>query len=327
VRTCPNCGAAVADTDDFCGNCGTYLGWLQPEPEQAQPDPAAATKPATAPATPASGPATPVGAATADQPHAVAPARPVTQRRPRAAPQVAEPAPTGPTCSVCATVNPLGAKFCRNCGSSLMETVAAQPVPWWRRLTLPRWRRFWGRGGSAWPRRIVILVVIAALVAGGFLLYPLAGNLWQDLLDKLSTPAEISPSQTTGNAAVPGHPVTAAVDGATNQYWGAPAVGDWAQFTFAQPFRLLGVVITPGASTDQTAFAQQARPTAVELDITTSGGTTTNLSVTLADKPGPQSTDTGISDVTTIRLTIRAATPQAPGQSIALGEIEFFKRS
>jgi hypothetical protein len=117
------------------------------------------------------------------------------------------------------------------------------------------------------------------------------------------------------------------VDGVTNQYWGAPAVGDWAQFTFAQPFRLLGVVITPGASTDPTVFAQEARPTAVDLEITTSSGTTTTLSITLADKPGPQTTNTGISNVTTIRLVIRAATAQAPGQSIALGEIEFYKRS
>jgi hypothetical protein len=311
VRTCSNCGANVADTDDFCGNCGTYLGWVQPEPEEAQPEPGAApTKPAAA-----------------DQPHAVAPARPVAQRRPRTAPQVAEPARNGPTCKVCGTVNALGAKFCRQCGASLIDTEAPQPVPWWRRLKLPRWRRFWGSGGSAWPRRAVILLVVAALVAGGFLLYPLAGNLWQGLLDKLSTAASISPNQTTGSAAVSGHPVTAAVDGVTNQYWGAPAVGDWAQFTFAQPFRLLGVVITPGASTDQTVFDQQARPTAVALDITTSSGTTTTLSITLADKPGPQTTNTGISNVTTIRLVIRAATPQGAGQPIALGEIEFFKRS
>jgi hypothetical protein len=326
VRTCPNCGATVAATDDFCGNCGTYLGWLQPEPEAAEPTEAQPeqAQPELAQPEPAA-PAKPAVAAAVDQPHAVAPARAVAQRRPRTAPQVAEPPRDGPTCKVCGTVNPLGAKFCKRCGASLIETAAPQPLSWWRRLKLPRWRRFWGKGGSAWPRRIVILVVIAALVAGGFLLYPAAGNLWQGLLDKLSTPAPISPSQTTASAAVSGHPATAAVDGVTNQYWGAPAVGDWAQFTFARPFRLVGVIITPGASTDQTVFNQEARPTAVDLDITTSSGTTT-LSVTLADKPGPQSTSTGISNVTGIRLVIRAATPQTAGQSIALGEIEFFER-
>jgi hypothetical protein len=117
------------------------------------------------------------------------------------------------------------------------------------------------------------------------------------------------------------------VDGVSNQYWGAPAVGAWAEFTFPQPFRLIAVVITPGASTDPTAFNQQARPTAVDLAVTSSSGATTTLSITLADKPGPQTTNTGISDVTTIRLVIRTATAQSPGQSIALGEIEFFKRS
>jgi hypothetical protein len=305
VRTCPNCGATVADADDFCGNCGTYLGWVQPETEEARP--AAATH--------------------VDPPQAVAPAKPVAQRRPRAAPQVTEPTPNGPTCTVCGTANPPEARFCRQCGSSLIETIAPPPVPWWRRLRLPRWHRFWGRAGSAWPRRVVLLLVAAAVVAGGVLFYPAAGNLWQGLRDKLSTAAPVSLSQTTGNAAVPGHPVTSAVDGVTNQYWGAPSVGDWAKFTFAQPIRLLGVVITPGASTDRTVFDQEARPIAVDLEITTSSGATTTLSITLADEPGSQTTDTGISDVTAVRLVIRAATPQAPGQSIALGEIEFFKRS
>jgi hypothetical protein len=131
----------------------------------------------------------------------------------------------------------------------------------------------------------------------------------------------------TASEAVSGHPVAAAVDGVSNQFWGAPSVGDWAQFGFPQPFRLVGVVITPGASTDPTAFEQQARPTRVDLDITTSTGSTTTLPIVLADKPGPQTTNTGISDVTTIRVVIRAAAHQGPGRAIALGEIEFFKRS
>lgn len=317
MPTCPNCGATVAATDEFCGNCGTYLAWLKPEPEPAE---AAAVTPVEP--VPAASPSEPEP----EQPHAVAPASPVRQRRPRAAPPVAESTPDGPQCTVCGTVNPPGAKFCRRCGNSLAEAAPAARVTsrWWRRLRLPRW--VWGSGGSAWPRRVVVLLVLAVLVVAGVLLYPLAGNLVQDGLDKLATPKEITPSQVTGSAAVPGHPVAAAVDGVTNQYWGAPAVGDSAQFTFAQSFRLLGVVITPGASTDPTVFSQEARPTAVDLVLTTSSGDTTTLSIAVADKPGPQTTDTGVSDVTTIRLVVHAATPVAPGQNIALGEIEFFKR-
>lgn len=302
MRTCPNCGASVADTDEFCNNCGTYLAWLKPD-DADQPAPAEAAP---------------------EQPHAVAPAKPVVQRRSRATPMPVKSTQDGLRCPVCGTVNPAGAKFCRNCGSTLLETVAPQQVSRWR---WPRWLRIRGSGGSPWPRRIVALVVLAVLVVAGILLFPLAKNLVQDTRDKLSTAVAITPSKTVGSAEVPGHPAGAAVDGVSNQYWGAPAVGDSAQFTFAQPFRLLGVVITPGASTEPAVFRQQARPTAVDLVVTSSNGETRTLSITLADKPGPQNTDTGISDVTTIRLIIRAATAQTPSQSIAIGEIEFFKRS
>ncbi|HEX5495651.1 MAG TPA: zinc ribbon domain-containing protein, partial [Mycobacteriales bacterium] len=27
MRPCPQCGAQAQGDDDFCGNCGTYLGW------------------------------------------------------------------------------------------------------------------------------------------------------------------------------------------------------------------------------------------------------------------------------------------------------------
>jgi len=298
MRPCPNCGANVADTDEFCANCGTYLAWVKPEAEPA-------------PATPA------------EQPHAVEPARPVTPRRARTAPDVVEPVPDGSRCEVCGTVNLVDAKFCRKCGTSLVGTTARQAAVRSRRFTWPRWLRW--RGGSAWLRRIVALALVAVLVVAGILLYPLAVDLVQDVRDKLGSAAPISPSQTTGNAAVPGHPVTAAVDGVANQYWGAPAVGDFAEFTFAQPFRLIGVVITPGAGTDPAVFGRQARPTELDLVITTSNRATRTLHVSVADKPGPQTTDTGISDVVGIRLVIRAATPQ--DQPVAVGEVEFFKRA
>lgn len=302
VPTCTNCGATVAATDEFCGNCGTYLAWLRPnEGDKTE------TEPSPAPESPAT-----------EQPHAVPPTHPVAPPRAPTAPTVTEPSGDGPRCPVCGTVNRAGAKFCRQCGTALTEVAPSRPAA--------RRRRLHRTGGSPWPRRIVALVVLAVLVVAGFVLAPYVGNVAQNVLDKLSTPASTSPIRVTGSAAVPGHPVSAAVDGVSNQYWGAPSVGDWAQFTFGRPFRLLGVVITPGASTDPTAFAQEARPTRVELDITTSTGSTTTIPIVLADKPGPQTTNTGISNVIAIRLVIRAAAHQQSGRAIALGEIEFFKR-
>jgi len=300
--TCTNCGATVAETDEFCGNCGTYLAWLKPDKDKDDEGREADAEQPPAP----------------DQPQAVAPAQPVAPQRKTAAPTATEFAEDGPRCPKCGTVNRAGAKFCRQCGTSLTE---AAPRPAARRR-----RRSHRTGGSPWPRRIAVLVVLAVLVVAGFVLAPYIGNVAQTVFDKLATPVSISSNRVTGSAAAPGHPVGAVVDGVSNQYWGAPSVGDWVQFGFAQPFRLLGVVITPGASTDPTAFAQQARPTKVDLDITTSTGSTTTLPIVLADKPGSQTTNTGISNVTTIRLVIRAAAHQGPGRVIALGEIEFFKR-
>ncbi|MCG7528728.1 zinc-ribbon domain-containing protein [Streptomyces sp. OfavH-34-F] len=37
TRPCPSCGAANADDEDFCGSCGTYLGWASRSTGPAAP--------------------------------------------------------------------------------------------------------------------------------------------------------------------------------------------------------------------------------------------------------------------------------------------------
>ncbi|CAL9610445.1 hypothetical protein SUDANB106_05632 [Streptomyces sp. enrichment culture] len=64
MRACPACGTSNGPDDDFCGNCGTYLGWshtppdpgTRPEPP-APPDPAPDPDPDPDPAPPADRPA------------------------------------------------------------------------------------------------------------------------------------------------------------------------------------------------------------------------------------------------------------------------------
>ncbi|MGW2470620.1 zinc ribbon domain-containing protein [Streptomyces bauhiniae] len=74
MRECPACGASNEATDDFCGNCGSYLGWSEgPERSSRGRSGAAAAVPTR--------PAEPV--------------EPVTEPRPAPEPEpVAEPAPT-----------------------------------------------------------------------------------------------------------------------------------------------------------------------------------------------------------------------------------------
>jgi hypothetical protein len=468
VRSCPQCGASVQDGDDFCGNCGTYLGWSaeaarqEPavarsavvEPERSQPErsqpvtsrpatpqpvgsqsatPQSATPQSATPqsATPQPMGPEPVGSqpmgpepvgsqpvspepvgpesviaepgepAGPDpgQPDAVEPdpaaglgpetkslatARPglwarwrawvrsrfgrdggtpdtgqpgsaATSGRSAAArirttagsevavgsgpanvvlgpvlpgrPEARRPLPTtgtevdvdGPPCPVCGTTNPLGRRFCRRCATPLQDGTATAAAP--------RRRRARRGDTSRWLRRLAALLVVAVLAIGGIAFYPKAVELFEDLRDRLAKPVPITPARTTATGEVPDHPAAAAVDGLSNRYWGAPAVGDAVEFTFDQPFRLLSVVVHTGASTEPEEFRAQARPTAVDLVVTSSGGVTRTIAVALNDQPGPQRTDTGISDVVVVRLVVKSAAGLGPGRHPALGEVEFFRRS
>ena len=294
MRPCPVCGTLTEPTDEFCGNCGTYLGWNK------------STESASA------------VASTVAQPKPVQPAVPATPR-PAHETAVAEPKVDGPPCPNCGTANPPGRKFCRKCAWPLTEP---------EQVAEPQRRKRRRRGGSGrLARTLVLLGIVVALVIAGFFLRPYGARLVQDILDKTSQPAPIHATGETASANTPDHPARDAVDGLTNRYWAAPGVGDWIDFTFDHPFRLLNLVVTTGASTVRPEFDQQGRPTQFDLEITSSDGAVTRTEVSLTDRPGPQALQTGVSDVVRIRLVIRAVSGVRPGRVAALGEVEFFQRS
>ncbi len=393
MRSCPACGTANREDDDFCGNCGSYLGWSteprrtppepEPEPErhptpepqpqptpQAQPIPptpaptprpelepeptptptpapapapepthpprpaTAPTPPApvrpTAPPTPPVRPAHPAQSTPTPTPEAeapigaVQPAKPVA-RRPVVRPVEEDEAPDGPPCPKCGTPNLPGRRFCRRCAAPLHPKEESAPLPWWRTVW-PFHRRVRVRSGRV-LRRILLVLAVVGLLFVGFLFLPAGRVLFEDVRDKLGGTAEISPSGVTASGATPGHPAGAAVDGLTNKYWGAPSLGASLTCTFGTPFRLVGVVLHTGASKEPEEFRREPRPIRAELIVTTADGTLHKKQLTLNDKPGEQTVRTGISDVVSVQLVLLEAAGRAEGRPIALGEVEFFKRT
>lgn len=397
MRSCPACGSANGENDDFCGNCGSYLGWSQepaggpgaggsgsggsgpgsgsggpgpgpdgpvpggPASAPATPGPAPAPVPAPAPTAPptppavppevpeprpgtssgtgtgtgpggapAQGPVPPAAPTPAPTPEPapvlpVQPAKPVAQR-PVVRPVQVDETPDGPPCPACGTPNRPDRQFCRRCAARLRTTAPAAALPWWRTLW-PLRRRVGNGSDGRWLRRTLLLLVVAGLLVAGFLLVPAGRYVVEDVRDKLGGTAAVGPADVTASAEAPGHPATAATDGITNKYWGAPALDASLTCTFHDPFRLVGVVVHTGASKESEEFRRTARPTRAELRVTTADGDVDTRTLTFDDRPGRQEFRMGISDVLSVRLILRDAAGPVGEQPIALGEVEFFRRS
>ncbi|MFE0044328.1 zinc ribbon domain-containing protein [Streptomyces albireticuli] len=355
MRACPNCQAANEETDDFCGNCASYLGWSEPSAARTGEPPAAPPRPGSRGPAATSGPsgrgegpepdredgAAPAradptvlyerdgadGPAHPDVGDPVAPVQPAkpVARRPvvRAAP-VTE-APGGPPCPSCGTPNPPERRFCRRCAARLTPSQQVAALPWWR----TRWpfrRRVRGGSGRGLRRLLAVLVVVA-LAVGVFLLLPAGRALFEDTRDKLGKAAEVGPAAVTASAEAPGHPASQVADGLSNRYWGAPGLGDSVSFTFGAPFRLVALVVHTGPSAKPEEFRRQARPVRADLVVNSADGKVHTTALTFNDKPGPQTVRLGVSDAVKVTLVVRAAAGLEPGRHIALAEVEFFKRA
>jgi hypothetical protein len=173
----------------------------------------------------------------------------------------------------------------------------------------------------------VILAVVVALCAGGLLLLPAGRALVEDTRDKLGKAKPVTPEGIEASAELPRHPAKNTTDGLSNSYWGAPAQGASLTYTFREPFRLVDLIITNGPSASPEEYTRQARALQLDLEVTTPDGTKHDKTLTLSDKPGPQTVPTGISDAKTVRLVLRSAAGLTAGRHLALAEVEFFQRS
>lgn len=278
--------------------------------------PKSVTDPALAPKPPQhTGPA-------AMKPVAVAP-------RPKPRPTVTadRPKPGDLVCPNCGAGNTPGRHFCRRCATPLGATANRRPVssaqPTAGTRPVVRTRRF----RASW---VVIPTIVAVLAAIAWLARGPIGDFTQTVLDRVVTSTARNPVELTASTAAAGRGPELAHDGFANLSWApgapGPAAGEFLEARFAEPFRLVALQISPGASTDQAEFLAQGRPDDIRVSATTSTGAVVERTVTLADEPGVQRVDLGIDDVVAVRLTIESANGATDATHVAIAEVEFFGR-
>ncbi|MFG3340765.1 NADase-type glycan-binding domain-containing protein [Glycomyces sp. NPDC048151] len=354
MTVCEGCGTAANPQDRFCGTCGEYLSWEEepsaaPEPVAPQTQPAGPAPSAAQPPDERSRAAGRAGAPSPDagRPIADGPAEPPTgpsasaEGQPEAAvpgaaaPQP-HPTPDGPACPSCGIGNDPARHFCRSCGTRLRQAAPPAKEPWWRRWR--RRRREHAAGYRRKPRRkfhirrfvLVSLIVSAVLLLIVFLpALPVSHPWLENLRDRVADAKPVSPS--TISASSEATSAEFAFDGISNEYWAPDLEGDgvdeWVQADFAEPVRLVYLIVSPGVARDQEAFLAQARPEEVELRMFTADGGAVTETVTLADSAEPQTFELGVSDVTAVRLTVLGTYGHEPGKAVAIGELEYFIRA
>ncbi|MFF5218371.1 NADase-type glycan-binding domain-containing protein [Micromonospora sp. NPDC000442] len=278
---------------------------------------------------------------TADPPDgaisAVQPARP-RARRPvvRQHPPGTEDGSGDVVCPACATGNPTERRFCRRCGTALGTAPGpAVRVSWWRRLgrallRAARWLVRPRSGGWGLVRRVGAVLLAAALLAGlGYGAVRLGSRASDAIRDRLADPQPASPVSVSASSHAADHPPELVADGISNSHW-APATGgagrdEYVELTFADPFRLLDLIIHPGVSAQRDEFLRQARPAELELTAWTSRSSE-STTLRLTDQAGPQTFHWVVNDVVRLRLTVRDSYGSAPGRRTAIGEVEVFRR-
>jgi hypothetical protein len=306
VIQCGQCGTRNEDGTSFCGGCGEFLEW---------------TGTAVAPTT-----------AVVTTPEVMQPGE---ERRPVPTPAVErEPVPGELPCPRCAAGNAPGRRFCRACGTELVAAAAPARVSWWRRL-LARLRPTYDAGTRRKVREprsrrrglLLTAVVLAAVVVLVALVpaRPLLDRVAANVRDRFASRVPATPVAERASSSAPNTAPARVADGATNRFW-APAgraTGAWVEVDFAQPVRLLEVIVTPGVSTDKQQFLTQGRPR--ELSVTVNGKPAGNP-LALRDEPGGQHFTVKVDGAKRVRFTIVSTFGIPPGHLCALGELEFFVR-
>lgn len=316
---CASCGTANPATERFCGECGDFLEW-----STARTDPPAG----------AAGTVDPLPAA--DPPAAVQPTVVATPHRrpPRRAPSGARQTGDDWHCDRCGAGNDRQRRFCGACGEPRPVAVAETAKrPWWRRwldrIAAPRVRRSDRRRREHARRRLLLVIALICLLTIALVGGPLLGRrLVDEVRDRVQDHVPLNPDTVTASSQERDHPAAHIADGVTNRFW-SPATaadGSWVEARWADPVRVLDVVVTSGVSTEQELFLTVGRPAALAVTATTTDGRTVEGTLELRDQPGPQRFTFEAADVVRLRLEVRSAYGPRSRPSLAIGEVEFFGR-
>ena len=288
------------------------------------------------------------------QPTAVHPAPP-KKRIAQPTPPPGEPdyKPGDLICGNCGAGNDPQRRFCRRCGTSLVEAIVARRPPWYRRIFRRRDRalaagerpkhmgRKEKRRGRSMLRQIFrvrklafTLVAIAALAGGaGYALLPdvrsQVDNAIADVRCMVMPPnplPAIFPITTVG-ASVGQNTATRVADNNTATYWVVDPEGNQTiTFTFEQEFELGGLIFHTSSEAG-AGFLLHQRPRSVQITFPETGAQPITLELTDSDEPLINQVSAG--GVTVIQMRILSAYPAGEdgANSIAIREIEFRNRS
>ncbi len=267
-------------------------------------------------------------------------------------------------CGECGEGNDPQRRFCRKCGHSLAEAVAATRPPWWRRLFSrdksrsrdPRDKRGSKRKGAGqgargagraaksagWQanramymvRRAIMLLALIGIV--GAVALPGPRGAITDTVSTWFTKAKlavapefvaVNPVAAEATSAAPGHEADKLIDGASNTYWAEGVPGDGVDQIVTVHFpepRDLDKIIVTSGASGDDPFLSQPRPRVLHIVYDTGGG----MDIEVRDESDPGTYDLeDATQVTTVQIQIAAVYPSAQGgDNTAISELEFRSR-
>ncbi|MEI7034394.1 discoidin domain-containing protein [Streptomyces pratensis] len=238
-------------------------------------------------------------------------------------------------CPNCRTRNAPDRTLCVRCALVLDPGPApAVRPPWWRRLLRRRPRSAPAAGTRprrGWRRpRVGLPIVLVLLAVGVWFALPYLPGLFGLAQQETGTPEAVPPATCRGSSEADGHPAAAAVDGFNNRYW-APkeaggGVGEHLECDFAQPVRLLKIVVFAGTSARQDEFLTQGRPARITVELTSKDGERAERTIRLRDQAGQQTFDVRGKGTVRARLTVASSYGAGEKRRTAVAEVEFFGR-